>query len=78
MISMDGAVEILVNEGRAERVLINGEPGLRLIRKDQKSNVRNRIVEVLAKYNVRLEMVPLEALTIAVERLIESAVAVRK
>jgi len=32
---MDSAIDILVHEGRAERILINGEPGLRLIRKDE-------------------------------------------
>jgi hypothetical protein len=32
-------------------------------------NTRERIVEVLAKYNVRLEDAPLDALTMAMERI---------
>ena len=34
-------------------------------------SVRDRIVEVLAKYNRKLEDAPLDALTMAMERLIE-------
>lgn len=34
--------------------------------------VRNRIVEVLAKYNVRLESAPCDALAMAMERMIQN------
>jgi hypothetical protein len=45
--------------------------------RQREASVRGRIIEVLAKYNVQLETASLDALTMAVERLIEAG-ATRK